>query len=575
MARKHLGDILQEQGLVSHEDVQKALELQGQQGGALGAILVNMGVVSREHLLQALGKQFGMPAVNLADLNIPAEIISRVEYSVASTYRIVPVALEDNTLTVAMADPLNIAILDDLRMMLNCDVRGAVSNEEEVAAALKKYYGRRQETVESIVGELQGGRPAAAAPRGEHTGDTIDLESIEEMADSAPVRKLVNLVLMTAVRDQASDVHFEPYEDDFRIRYRIDGVLYGMVPPPKHLAAAVASRIKVMTRTMRIAERRVPQDGRIMLNVAGRPVDLRVSVMPTMFGESVVIRVLDRAVVQLDLEKLGLLEVDLVDFREQLEKPNGIILVTGPTGCGKTTTLYSALNEFDNVSWKIITAEDPVEYDLPGIVQLQVNPEIGVDFAICLRHFLRHDPDKILVGEIRDLETAEMAVQASLTGHIVFSTLHTMDAPSTITRLLDIGLEPYKITASLECVVAQRLVRRICPKCKEEYEPTEEALMTLGLTPDDVRGKKLYYGRGKGCDYCRESGYRGRIGIFEVMELGEPVRELIMRQVSTAALREAAVEQGMRTLRDAGLAYIYDGTTTIEEIARETVAQEE
>lgn len=574
MARKHLGEILQEQGLVSDQDVQKALEVQRKQGGALGDVLVNLGVISHEHLLQALGEQFGMPAVRLADLTIPTEIINRVEYSVASTYQVIPIALENNTLTVAMADPLNIAVLDDLRMMLNCEVSGAVSNAEDVAAALRKYYSRGQETVESIVGELEGGT-AAVARRGESRGDTIDLESIEEMVDSAPVRKLVNLVLMTAVKDQASDIHFEPYEDDFRIRYRIDGVLYEMVPPPKHLAAAVASRIKVMTGSMKIAERRLPQDGRIMLTIAGRPIDLRVSVMPTLFGESVVIRVLDRGVVQLDLEKLGLLEADLADFREQLQKPNGIILVTGPTGCGKTTTLYSALNEINDVALKIITAEDPVEYDLPGVIQLQVNPEIGVDFAICLRHFLRHDPDKILVGEIRDLETAEMAVQASLTGHIVFSTLHTMDAPSTITRLLDLGLEPYKITASLESVVAQRLLRRICTNCKEEYEPTEEALMTLGLTPDDVKGKKLYYGRGKGCDNCRETGYRGRIGIFEIMNLNEPLRELIMHRTSTAALREAAIEQGMRSLREAGLSYIYDGVTTIEEVVKETVAEEE
>ncbi len=574
MARKHLGEILLEEHLVSESDIEKALEVQQQQGGALGDTLVNLGVISRGHLLQALGRQFGMPVVNLSEMNIAQEIIDRVEYSVASSYRVVPITIDDNTITVAMADPLNIAALDDLRLMLNGEVRGAVSNEEDVAAALQKYYGRQARSLETVVGELA--QEAGPAPvRTEHTGDTIDLESLEEMADSAPVRKLVNLVLMTAVRDQASDVHFEPYENDFRIRYRIDGVLYEMVPPPKHLAPAVASRIKVMTGTMNIAERRLPQDGRIMLNVRGRPVDLRVSVMPTMFGESVVLRVLDRAVVQLDLEKLGMLEEDLVELRTQLQKPNGIILVTGPTGCGKTTTLYSALNEINDVGLKIITAEEPVEYDLEGITQLAVNPEIGVDFAICLRHFLRHDPDKILVGEIRDLETAQMAAQASLTGHIVFSTLHTMDSPSTITRLLDIGLEPFLITATLECVVSQRLVRRICTHCKEEYKPTEEVLMMLGLTLDDIKDKTFYYGRGEGCDYCRATGYRGRVGMFEIMNLNEPLRELIMQRVSTAALREAAIEQGMRTLRDAGLRLIYDGATTIEEITRETVTEEE
>jgi type IV pilus assembly protein PilB len=398
--------------------------------------------------------------------------------------------------------------------------------------------------------------------------ETIDLESIEEMADAAPVRKLLNLVLLQAIKDKASDVHFEPFEDEFKIRYRIDGVLYEMVPPPKHLALAIASRIKVMG-DMDIAERRLPQDGRIELNVGGNPVDLRISTLPTMFGESVVLRILDRSVVQLDMENLGLDAYELNIFRTSINQPQGIILVTGPTGCGKTTTLYAALREVNDVDVKIITVEDPVEYTIEGIHQVRVAPEFGLTFAAALRNILRQDPDKILVGEIRDLETAQMSVQASLTGHIVFSTLHTTDAPTAITRLIDMGLPPFLITATVENVMSQRLVRTVCERCKERYEPTREELMELSLTPEEVEGKEFYYGRG--CSNCNNTGYRGRTGLFEIMRLDEELGEMVLNEASTGEIRRAAIRKGMRTLRDSGLVKIYDGKTTIEEVVKATI----
>jgi type IV pilus assembly protein PilB len=393
-----------------------------------------------------------------------------------------------------------------------------------------------------------------------------------ELQDAAPVRKLINMVFLLAIKDHASDIHFEPFEDEYKMRYRCDGVLYEMVPPPRHLATAIASRIKVMSN-LDIAERRLPQDGRIELNVGGNPVDMRVSVLPTMFGESVVIRVLDRTVVSLDLNKVGMEPQMLAEFRGLIAKPNGIILVTGPTGAGKTTTLYSALNELNVITDKIVTTEDPVEYEIDGICQCHINHEIGLTFASALRSILRQDPDKILVGEIRDLETAQIAVQASLTGHIVFSTLHTNDAPSAVTRLRDMGLEPYLITATLEGVLAQRLVRRICEDCRTEFEPSAEMLMELNLRPDDVRGKKFFYGRG--CDRCNNTGHKGRAGIFEVILMNDDIRDMISSGVSTDQLRMACRKAGMTTLRETGLRAIFSGQTTIEEVVRETVLEDE
>jgi type IV pilus assembly protein PilB len=377
---------------------------------------------------------------------------------------------------------------------------------------------------------------------------------------------------LMGIKDRASDIHFEPFEEEYKLRYRCDGVMYELVPPPRHLAPAISSRIKVMAN-LDIAERRLPQDGRIELNVGGNPVDLRVSVLPTMFGESVVIRVLDRTVVQLDLDRLGMDPDTLSKFRELIRKPNGIVLVTGPTGAGKSTTLYSALNELNDVTEKIITTEDPIEYDLDGIVQVPINPDIGVTFANVLRAILRHDPDKIMVGEIRDVETAQIAVQAALTGHLVLSTLHTNDAPSTVTRLRDMGVEPYLITATLEGVLAQRLVRRICPDCRTEYEPSKELLMELNLTPEQVQGKKFYYGRG--CERCNNTGFKGRTGIFELLVMNDTIRDLVAINASTDAIRQAARKAGMKTLREAGLQALFSGITTIEEVVRETAIEDE
>ena len=417
---------------------------------------------------------------------------------------------------------------------------------------------------------IEGDRElAAAAERGR--GEIFDLTSIEELADAAPVRKLLNMVILLAIKDKASDIHFEPFEDEFKIRVRSDGILYEMVPPPRHLAMALSSRVKVMAN-LDIAERRLPQDGRIQLNVGGNPVDLRVSVLPTMFGESVVMRVLDRTVVQLDLNKVGMDTHNLARFRELINVPNGIVLVTGPTGSGKTTTLYSALNELNDVGVKIITTEDPIEYDIDGIVQVPINPDIGVTFANSLRSILRQDPDKILVGEIRDYETAEIAVQASLTGHVVFSTLHTNDAPSAITRLRDMGIPTFLITATLEGILAQRLVRRICLDCRTEFTPSTDLLIELNLSPDEAAGQKFHYGRG--CPRCNNTGYRGRTGIFELLLMNEDLRDLVMSDASTDDIRASARRSGMSTLRDAGLQMIFDGVTTIDEIVRETAMEE-
>jgi type IV pilus assembly protein PilB len=431
-----------------------------------------------------------------------------------------------------------------------------------------RCYAGKEESIIDIINQLESD-PELGPRRNE---SSIDLESLMEIQDAAPVRKLINMVFLLAIRDHASDIHFEPFEDEYKMRYRCDGTLYEMVPPPRHLAMAISSRIKVMSN-LDIAERRLPQDGRIELNVGGNPVDMRVSVLPTMFGESVVIRVLDRTIVSLDLNKVGIEAKQLTEFRQIIHKPNGIVLVTGPTGAGKTTTLYSALNELNEISDKIITTEDPVEYDIDGIIQCQINHEIGLTFASALRSILRQDPDIILVGEIRDLETAQIAVQASLTGHMVFSTLHTNDAPSSITRLRDMGLEPYLITATLEAILAQRLVRKICEDCKTDFQPSPEMLMELNLRPQDVIGKKFYYGRG--CDRCNNTGHRGRMGIFELVNVNDEIRDLISSGSSTDQLRTACRRHGMQTLRESGLKAIFEGRTTIEEVVRETVLEDE
>ena len=581
---RQLGRVLIKMGLLRRRDVLDALEIQKQRSGPLGAILVEAGHITEDQLNLALAAQIGMEPVDLASMDIPQEIIDLVPAQMANTYKVVPFRHEPerNAIHVALASPDNFRATDDLKTLMGFDVTAAITTLEFVRdptaaicdksslqQALDKYYPEEsQESITNIIDEIVTDEDLAAyADRGE----SIDLNELKELADANPVKRLLNLVLLQAIRDKASDIHFEPFEDEYKMRYRIDGVLYEMVPPPRYIAMAIASRIKVMA-SLDIAERRLPQDGRIELVVEGNPVDLRIAVLPTMFGESVVMRVLDRSTIQLDLDKIGFRDDDLNVMHQLIRKPNGIVLVTGPTGSGKTTTLYAALNTLNSPEVKILTSEDPVEYDIDGLVQVQMRPEIGLTFARALRSFLRQDPDIILVGEVRDLETAQIAVQASLTGHLVFSTLHTNDAPSSVARLLDLGLESFLLTATVEAIVAQRLVRRICRSCKERFDPSEELLMELGLTKDDVGDRKLYYG--KGCDYCNNTGYRGRMAIFEIMVMEDSLRELIMRRASTGVLRAETLKRGMRPLRESGLLAIYDGVTTIEEVVKETVIEQ-
>jgi len=566
--RRSLGEILKEKGWADEEQLSECAEAAKAEGGVLGSVLVARNYITEDQLVQALAEQAGMPAIDLDNVDVPREVIDRVSLSIAEVYRIAPVKFDNDVLTVAMADPLAVQALDDLRFMLNCEVEGAVSSEAAVERAIQKYYAGQRESVEQLIKDIEDSRDEITydIQYGQQS-TSIDIEALQELANSMPVVKLLNLILIQAIKDQSSDIHFEPFEDEFKVRYRVDGVLYEMMPPPRHLALAITSRIKVMS-LLDIAETRLPQDGRIELNMSGNPIDLRISTLPCLHGESVVMRVLDRSVVSLDLQRLGLRENEMKVVKGLVEKPHGIILSTGPTGSGKTTTLYSLLNYANDVGIKIITTEDPVEYNLEGIVQVQINEEIGVTFAQCLRSILRQDPDKILVGEIRDLETAQTAIQASLTGHIVLSTLHTNDAPTTITRLVDMGVEPFLLCATLEAIVAQRLVRTICVGCKTQYEPSKEALASIGLTPDDMQGKNFCYG--SGCQRCNNTGYRGRVAIFEIMMLSDTLREMIMRNESASALRQVARQEGMRTLRESGLLHIFDGMTTIEEVVRET-----
>ena len=565
MAKRRLGQILVDLGYINEDQLWDVLEEQKKSPGeVIGQVAVRIGLVTEAQLSEALAEQWGMQVINLKETTIPPKVLELVPETMASIYKIMPVSLKNNVLTVAMADPQNIAALDDLRNFLGYDVRGAVASPADVQAAIERYYADRQESIEDVISSLELDEDDEASQGG------YDLSSIEEMADAAPIRKLLNMVLLLAIKDQASDIHLEPFEDEFKIRVRADGVLFEMVPPPRHLANAIVSRVKIMAN-LDIAERRLPQDGRIELNVGGNSVDLRVSVLPTLFGESVVMRVLDRTVVQLDLNKIGMDPSTLAKFRTIVHRPNGIILVTGPTGSGKTTTLYSVLNEMNEVTTKIITTEDPVECEIYGLVQVPVNPDIEVTFANVLRAILRHDPDIILVGEIRDYETAEIAIQSALTGHVVFSTLHTNDAPTAITRLRDMGVPPFLITATVEAVLAQRLVRKICVECRTQFEPSDELLMELQLPLAQARKYKFYYG--KGCQRCNNTGYKGRTGIHELIDVNDDIRDLVTSEASVDDIRNLSRAQGMTSLRESGLKLIFDGVTTIDEVVRETVTE--
>ena len=568
MARR-LGTIMVDMGYLDEDTLWKVLEEQKRSGSELlGKVAIRLGLVKEDQVLKALGEQLGMKVVKVSEVTIPAEMTDLVNESMATAYKVVPLSQnkKDKSITVVMAEPQNPSTLDSLRMFLSTDVKGAISSEADVMAAIERLYAGHHESIQDVVKQIE--QDKGLSKMAGRNANTIDLEAIEEMAEAAPVRKLLNMVLLLAIKDKASDIHFEPFEEEYKMRYRVDGILYELVPPPRHLAPAIASRIKVMSN-LDIAERRLPQDGRIQLELGGNSVDIRVSTLPCMFGESVVLRILDRTVVQLDLKKLGMPEDTLKTWYEIVEKPNGIILVTGPTSSGKTTTLYATLNHLNRITEKIITTEEPVEYDIEGLVQIPVNPEIGVTFASCLRAILRQDPDKILVGETRDLETAEISIQASLTGHIVFTTLHTNDAPSAITRLRDMGLPTFLITATVEAVLAQRLVRQICANCRTEFTPAPEICMELGLTPEQAATKKFYYG--KGCERCNNTGYKGRQGIYELLVMNDTLREMIVAEASLDDFRNAARKFGMRTLREVGMNYIHDGLTSVEEIMRETM----
>ena len=571
MAIRRIGQILVDLGFISDDQLEMLLEEQDRQPGEkLGKIAEEMGLITDEQIAQALAEQMNMQVISLAEFELTAEMKQQISETMAQMYRIIPIKREDDELTIATCDPQNLSIQDELRTFLGLNVRIVVATEREITRCLEKFYDAGGESVERLIGDMEDDvELMKMAQKSMAQKETFNLTDTEALADSAPVRKLLNMILLLAIKDHASDIHFEPFEDEFRIRIKADGVLYEMVPPPRHLAFAITTRIKVMA-DLDIAERRVPQDGRIELSVGGHPIDLRVSVLPTMFGESVVMRVLDRSVVSLDLNKVGLDAKTMKDFRTVIHKPNGIVLVTGPTGSGKTTTLYSALSELNTIEDKLITTEDPVEYDIDGIIQVPIDASIEVTFAKALRAILRQDPDRILVGEIRDIETAEIAIQASLTGHMVFSTLHTNDAPSTISRLKDMGVPTFMIAATVEAILAQRLVRRICSQCRDEFDPGDNILIELELKRKDLTPDQKFY-RGKGCDICNNTGYKGRVGLFELMIMNDHLRDMILSNVSVDELRDAARGFGMVSLRDAGTAFMFAGVTTPDEVIRETI----
>jgi type IV pilus assembly protein PilB len=550
-----------EHGFVDSRVVDDVLQEVARTGKSLCEVLVDYQAVTEDVYYQTIADSIGAEFVNLKDFEPPPELLKLVPASLAQLHHAFPLGYEDNVLQIALCDPLNAQTVEDLRFAIGKDVHPVVAPLRQVEDLIKKYYGAAATNLDAILAELGGG-----IEFGGEAG-ALDLKQIESEANAAPIIRYVDLILAQAIEDRASDIHFEPFETEFKIRYRVDGALYEMSPPPRHLANPVISRVKVMS-SLNIAERRIPQDGRIQTKISGRQVDLRVSTLPTQFGESVVLRVLDRSTVKLELESLGMPDGIYHYLLETIEKPNGIFIVTGPTGSGKTTTLYACLNKINTVDSKVLTAEDPVEYEIEGIIQVPINDPIGLSFARVLRAFLRQDPDRIMVGETRDVETAQIAIQASLTGHLVFTTLHTNDAPGAVTRLIDMGVEPFLISASLEAVLGQRLIRRICGTCRRTYEPSESVLAQLGLTPQEIGDKAFYFGGG--CDACNNTGYRGRKGIYELLDITDPLRQLINERAPSVVMKQKAVELGMETLRQDGLRSIYAGETTIEEVLKYT-----
>jgi type IV pilus assembly protein PilB len=562
MNAQQIADLFVEQKILQPSQADDVLQEANLNGKNIEQALIDSGFVDERGFYQVIADALGTDFVELGEKEIAPEILRLIPGGLARLHRALPVAASDNTIRVALVDPLDLRAAEDLRFALGKDVHVVVAPTEQVEERIKRYYGTDSSSMEDILKQL-GETGELLALRGK---DESTLAG-EAEANATPIIRFVDLILFQAIQDRASDIHFEPFENEFKIRYRVDGALYEMAPPPRHLALPVISRVKVMAN-MNIAERRLPQDGRIQKNIAGRTVDLRVSTLPTQFGESVVLRVLDRSTVNLDLDSLGLPDYIRDYIIEIINRPNGIFIVTGPTGSGKTTTLYSCLRKINTIDSKLLTAEEPVEYDLEGIVQVPVNEAIGLTFARALRAFLRQDPDRIMVGETRDLETAQISIQASLTGHLVFTTLHTNDAPGAITRLIDMGVEPFLISSTLEAVLGQRLLRSICPQCRTTYQPSDTLLSQLGLARRDIGEKNFYYG--KGCDACNQTGYKGRKGIYELMKITDPLRELINERAPSVVLKEKAIELGMVSLRQDGLRSIFAGDTTIEEVLKYT-----
>jgi len=566
-----LGEMLLKAGMVSQEQLQEALEAQKKNGGRLGFNLVRLGIVREDDITQLLSEQYGVPFINLRHFEIDETVIKLIPTEVAQKYLVVPVNRTGATLTIAMADPTNVFAMDDIKFMTGYNVEPVVASEIAVREAIEQYYGSAHALeLKKVMDEMAEAEAEALEVMEED--EELDVHKLEQATEDAPVVKLVNIILTDSIKKNASDIHIEPYEKDFRVRYRIDGVLYEIMHPPMKLRDAIISRMKIMAK-LDISEKRLPQDGRIKIKMKlqgkKKEMDYRVSVLPTLFGEKIVLRLLDKDNLVLDMTRLGF-EVDsLAKFERSILKPYGMVLVTGPTGSGKTNTLYSSISRVNTPETNIMTAEDPVEFNLHGINQVQMKEQIGLNFATALRSFLRQDPNIILVGEIRDFETAEIAVKAALTGHLVLSTLHTNDAPSTVNRLLNMGIEPFLVSTSVNLICAQRLVRKICKECKEEIQLATHALVDIGFAVDEAPKVKVF--KGKGCGNCNNTGYRGRVGLFEVMEITDELRELVLSGASALELKRKAIDEGMISLRQSGLFKLREGLTTVEEVLRETV----
>jgi type IV pilus assembly protein PilB len=566
-----LGELLTKASLISQDQLKEALRVQKETGGKLGETLIKLGFVSEEDITECLSQQFGVPSINLQHFEIDSSVIKLIPGDVARKYNILPVNKTGATITIAMADPTNVFAMDDIKFMTGYNVEPVVASELGIKAAIDSYYGTTSSLeLKKVMEDLQTQESADLEVLEED--EEMDVSALADSAEEAPVVKLCNLILTDAIKRGASDIHIEPYEKEYRVRFRIDGILYEIMNPPLKLRDAMTSRMKILSK-LDISEKRLPQDGRIKLKIKledkNKELDFRVSVLPTLFGEKIVMRLLDKDNLRLDMTKLGFEPESLARFEEAIFKPWGMVLVTGPTGSGKTNTLYSALSKVNSPEVNIMTAEDPVEFNLPGINQVQMKEQIGLNFAATLRSFLRQDPNIILVGEIRDFETAEIAIKAALTGHLVLSTLHTNDAPSTINRLMNMGIEPFLVATATQLIAAQRLVRRICANCKEAVDMTPQAIANLGYKKDEIGTFTIY--KGRGCDKCNNTGYKGRVGLIEVMQIDDDIRDLILAGGTAIDIKRKAMENGMITLRRSGLVKIKEGTTTVEEVVRETV----